>query len=76
MKLQLRNDFHNTTATVYAPVTWHGYHAEFQLTESQSLRVSRKLCGIAECACGKIRGPQQVRGKKLVFNWQSLKKSA
>ena len=54
LNITLRNDFHNTEATVRVkslPAT---------LTRDQYARVMRKLCGMPTCTCGGIRGRQDV----------------
>lgn len=51
-KLTLRNDFHNTEATV---IVKNGI-----ISHSALKRARAKLCGIQECSCGEIRGPQDM----------------
>ena len=71
--ITLRNDFHNTKARVRAELL------EFKaleydpprkvvaaiLTESQYKRAKRKLCGMSDCKCETLRGPQEHEGKIL-----------
>lgn len=45
-KVTLRNDFHNSEARVSIPAS-----------PAAVKRAMRKLCGIAGCTCGSIRGP-------------------
>lgn len=56
MMATLRNDFHNTYASVrYTPGE--------PLTDSQVKRAARKLCGMSDCRCSDgtgIRGPQDA----------------
>ena len=49
----LRNDFHNTTVDVRPSDAG-------RLSASQVRRVRRELCGIHDCRCGVVRGPQDV----------------
>ena len=52
MLVTLTNDFHGTSATVQvAP-------AGQQLSASQQRRVEKALCGMDDCLCGTLRGPQ------------------
>ena len=53
MIITLRNDFHNTTTTV-----WPQDH---RLTAEQIAEAKRRLCGSSDCMCGGIRGRQDVR---------------
>lgn len=52
MKVTLRNDYHNTTATVLTA------NLPCTLSHTQYLRVRRSLCPYSDCTCGKVRGPQ------------------
>lgn len=47
--VELRNDFHHSAVRV---------RATGLLSEVATRRVYRELCGIRECTCGGIRGPQ------------------
>jgi len=51
---QIVNDFHGTSVRIRVPV--NGI-----LTVHQTKKVMRELCGMADCHCGKIRGPQTVQ---------------
>jgi hypothetical protein len=51
MKVTLKNDFHNTAATVMVPDSG-------VLSLPATRRAERKLCGIPGCICGAIRGTQ------------------
>lgn len=75
----LKNDFHNTEARVRcegrALIYGAGYPGgiiqacEIRLTKRQLQRVWRTLCGIADCPCGGIRGPQRTDdGKQLIVD--------
>ena len=48
-KVELRNDFHNTKACVFA--------RDGIVSGRSMARARRKLCGMADCRCGQIRGP-------------------
>lgn len=64
MNVTLRNEFHNTEATVRVP------YLPAQLTKEQQARVEKKLCGAAECTCGIARGPQYTNaGERLAVTW-------
>ena len=68
--LTIKNNFHGTEARVKSEV-WtaediHGFTViRTALNERQSARVGRKLCGMKDCTCGGIRGPQEHEGRKL-----------
>ena len=49
----LRNDFHDTTVDVRVP-------KDGRLSMAQVRRIRRELCGIHDCRCGAVRGPQDV----------------
>ena len=49
-KVTLRNNFHNTTSTVFA--------VDSVISSSSLKRARKKLCGMGDCLCGDIRGPQ------------------
>lgn len=51
--LTLRNDFHNTTCKIRMRPD------QTVLTRSQMRRVRKTLCGMSDCQCGEIRGPQE-----------------
>ena len=51
-KLTLRNDFHNTEATV---IVKNGI-----IFHSSLKRARAKLCGMKNCYCGDIRGTQDM----------------
>lgn len=48
MKIQLTNDFHNTSCYV---ITKNGY-----ITKRQARNARKKLCGRRNCECGDIAG--------------------
>ena len=52
MTITLRNNFHNSEVNVRI-AEWGA-----TLTESQAKRVRKELCGLSECTCGAVRGPQ------------------
>jgi len=52
MTITLRNNFHNSEVRLRVerlPAT---------LTRSQTTRAIRVLCGLVDCTCGAVRGPQ------------------
>ncbi len=51
-KLTLRNDFHNTEATVKVN--------NGRIKADAMKRAEKKLCGMKECSCGGMRGPQDM----------------
>jgi hypothetical protein len=65
--ISIINDFHNTHATVRCAPIEHDEYFEIVMTDSQMRRVSKKLCGMADCRCGSIRGDQQFEGKDLLI---------
>ena len=68
----LTNDFHNTSTRVRCEGVSHvAGEATIRLTEAQSKRARRALCGDPDCRCADqdcgIRGPQQTAdGQRLV----------
>ena len=53
--ITLKNDFHNTEVNIRV-----SGKSPWTLSVSQTKRVDRTLCGMADCSCGGIRGPQNV----------------
>jgi hypothetical protein len=51
-KIILRNDFHATQATVIA--------LDDIISARAMRRAENKLCGLSDCKCGGLRGPQDV----------------
>lgn len=51
--MQLTNDFHNTSATIFPKVDPFGRE---YLTKAQIRKVRSKLCGIKGCRCGDVAG--------------------
>ena len=49
----LRNDFHDTRVNVRVL-------EDGRLSKTQVRRIRRELCGIHDCRCGAVRGPQDV----------------
>ena len=49
----IRNDFHGTSYRFRFTVA--GHHT---LCESQVARARKRLCGMQDCSCGTVRGPQ------------------
>lgn len=64
MLVTLINDFHNTSATIRVDSFPH------QLTDAQHRRVMRLLCGMSDCRCGTIRGPQYHNEHRLRIDWE------
>lgn len=54
MKITLRNNFHKTECRVRVRAL------PARLSIRQGGRISHELCGINNCDCGDIRGPQDV----------------
>jgi len=63
MIITLTNDFHNTAIRVRVD------RLPAALSERQTKRVISALCGMSDCSCGVIRGPQSHDGKALVTDW-------
>ena len=61
-KIILKNDFHNTEVGVMV----YFEKSVAILTRSQTLRVKRILCGMSDCSCGCVRGPQGENGELCV----------
>ena len=53
MRMDIRNDFHNTEVTLVAKSVYKGV---WHLTRSQVNRARRVLCGVAGCTCGGVLG--------------------
>jgi hypothetical protein len=51
-KITLRNDFHGTEVNIRA-------NDGDILSTYQMRRIEKKLCGMDECCCGIVRGPQR-----------------
>ena len=70
--IEIKNNFHNTTARLrvsdlrIAPELRDGNEYFCTITESQLRRAVRKLCGMKDCTCGGVRGPQKHNGVYLV----------
>jgi hypothetical protein len=56
-KITLRNNFHNTEATVIA--------LDNIISARAMRRAKNKLCGISDCKCGGRRGPQDVHLQQI-----------
>lgn len=63
MLITLTNDFHNTEVRMRVD------RLPAALSERQTRRVISTLCGVSDCSCGVIRGPQEHNGRKLVTEW-------
>ena len=55
-KVTMKNDFHNTEATVYCQ--YDAQRNTGYLSPRQYSRALKKLCGMADCECGGVRGRQ------------------
>ena len=55
MIIRLYNDYHCTECRIIVESLPH------TLTPAQHRRVDEILCGNSDCACGVIRGPQEVQ---------------
>jgi hypothetical protein len=64
MLITLTNDFHNTEVRIRVD------RLPAALSERQTKRVIGALCGIPDCRCGIIRGPQEHDGRKLITGWE------
>ena len=65
MKITLRNDFHNRSATIVVPASGIVSHPVVRATW-------RRLCGNKGCCCGGLLGQRGTQtlpdGRKLIFN--------
>ena len=61
MIFTIRNDFHNTSVKVRCDALQH-IHNEIEISPSvsQIKRIHRELCGMSDCTCGGICGPQSA----------------
>ena len=76
MKIELQNDFHNTSVFLNVSDlklsnelgygTEKDYDYVCKITATQMRRASRKLCGFTDCTCGKVRGTQRHNGRNLI----------
>ena len=58
-KITLRNNFHNTEATVIA--------INGIISARAMRRAGNKMCGISDCCCGGTRGPQDVHFDQINY---------
>ena len=63
MLITLTNDVHNTEVRIRVD------RLPAALSERQTKRVIGALCGMSDCHCGIIRGPQEHDGRKLITAW-------
>lgn len=61
-KVTLKNDFHKTEINIVVPENG-------QLSPRQMRRIRETLCGIKECRCGALYGPQEVTAE---FIWDHV----
>lgn len=72
MQIELKNNFHNTSAKLnvsdlrIAEELGNGNDYFCTITATQMQRAARKLCGMKDCTCGTVRGPQTHNGRKLL----------
>jgi hypothetical protein len=64
MKATLKNNFHNSEATVLVK--------NGEVSEAVIIRAGKKLCGIKGCTCGGVRGPQDHTISNLYNGWYSV----
>lgn len=66
-KITLRNDFHNTEVTILTSAdspreAWEEIQLGICAHDPGSIRKARRiekaLCGMSDCRCGTVRGPQ------------------
>ncbi len=69
----LRNDFHNTSYRVRTAVEFDAGVAIITLTDGQTARARKVLCGMDDCTCAQhscgIHGPQEHDGRKLLVDY-------
>jgi len=64
----LRNDFHDSEVRIRCDGLSHIHNeCEIRPTKRQLQRIRRVLCGISDCECGSIRGPQRTDDGKLLI---------
>jgi len=75
--ITLKNNFHNTSTrlrvTDLTLATDLDTETDFvcTITKSQYERAKRKLCGMKDCTCGSVRGPQVHPGiRNLIVLWK------
>jgi len=61
-KITLQNNFHN------AEVSVHLKDEQTHLSPSQTRRVEKTLCGMDDCHCGTVRGPQDGFDVEWAYN--------
>jgi len=64
MKITLKNNFHNSEANLIVK--------DGKISESAIIRAEKKLCGIKDCTCGGIRGPQDYIIENLYNGFYSV----
>ncbi len=53
MKIELTNEFHETSAWVCpVPILGGRYHGYHRVSQATARRLRRELCGNRECVCG------------------------
>jgi len=76
MRIILKNDFHNASVSLNCKVLSHIHStATAYLTVGQIKKAKSALCGIPGCTCSGDaghRGPQQLDGKKLEVNLDTI----
>lgn len=72
MTIKLTNNFHGTSANLrvndlrIAEELGSGTDYFCTITDNQYKRAAKKLCGMKDCTCGVVRGPQNHNGSKLI----------
>ena len=58
--IELRNDFHGTTARVRATAVGlnNPPYTAWAVSAGAMRRADRRLCGMEDCTCGTLRGPR------------------
>jgi|LakMenE18May11ns_1017448.scaffolds.fasta_scaffold7274618_1 hypothetical protein len=76
--ITLTNDFHNTSVNLRCEVLSHIYHTAVAYPNANQIKKAKRvLCGVAGCNCSNdagIRGRQEIDGKRLEVNLDSLHK--
>ena len=64
MKATIKNNFHNSEVNVLVK--------DGKISETSMIRAGKKLCGIKDCTCGGVRGPQDYIIKNLYNGFYSV----
>lgn len=71
MKIQLTNNFHGTSASLLVNDLRIAAEIDGQpffctISADQYNRAARTLCGMKDCTCGSVRGPQTHNDRRLI----------